>query len=520
MKKLRYALYSVIAIVFFGILFFNYKYNENLFSQPPSGKWSKEVTIGQSESINNPVLIKEKDRLLVAYDGEKKLHITETDLMGKVIKTKDYDVDEELIKKMVFLETEDGYILSYNSTKSQEEYAEEIYLDKDLNIIDKKIIKGVSLTTQANSSSLVRKVNDTIEFIETKENNRITIPENNIKELVVSETSEGILVCYLNSDKAFKFFTIKNGVSSIPKLIVNINQSDKVNYSGIACSSDKKYGYIVLEESVGTEFTGARMLQFKLDGSSHDIKPLYVEGERYLVKNVGAYSEEGAKFYCTTSVVFGKKYEQSNIISYIIEDGEVKNKETVTRGRELSMYPYGQEDYLTYIRFADANKYDINIQSTNEDFKLVNNTLRSSEKKTSLIYMFQGLASSLAYLFIMGLQWIMFPLVIAGGISFFDYSLSEKKKKIAFLSLAAITGIYKTYQIINMCYGSKAYLLPSAIATVGVGIIICIAISILTFGLGYVIYKRELENVMIMSFSIAIILDAILTLMVYVPYIV
>lgn len=521
MKKVFAGLGLTVIITFGVILFSNYKYNINLFSNPPSEKWSKEVVVGQSKAKNNPIIIKLQNKLLIAYDGEKTLNVTERRLTGEEINSFQYKAEEELMKNVVFLETKEGYILSYNSTKEQKPYSEEIYLDKNLNEINRKITEGVEFIFQSDSNTFIRKINNTIEVIDTIKDSKysVNVNENQVKELTACNIEGGVLVAYLENE-TFKFFKVINGVGTNPMDIRKVEQSEKFHYTGIACSADDKDGYLILEESVGNEFVGARMIQFKLDGSASEIKQLYVEEDRYLSGNVGVYSKNEARFYAISDVVLGKKYPQRDIVSYTIKDGETSKKELVTRVKGPCMYPYIEEDLVTFISFKSTNLYDINIQSTSEEFKAANNTIRSDERKTATIYTFQGFFNSLGYIFIIGLQWIIIPLTVAAIASFFDYKLSHKKKSLIFIGLGIIAALYKTYQIINICYGNNLYLLPSSIASIGMGILICLLLSMLSYSFGYAMYKRDMDNVMIMSFSTSIIIDSILTLMVYVPYII
>jgi hypothetical protein len=165
MKKIKNKSGIIVILVFFTILILHYFYNYNLYKQPPSTLWSKEVKVGNGHVLNNPLIIKEQDRLIVAYDDEKSLHLTATDLNGKLLLNKTFEVNEEFIKDILFLKTKDGYILGSSSTKSSVGYLEKFILDKDFNLVKKENIEGLNNTNQIDDSNYTIAYNDKIELI-------------------------------------------------------------------------------------------------------------------------------------------------------------------------------------------------------------------------------------------------------------------------------------------------------------------------------------------------------------------
>ncbi|MEG1257247.1 hypothetical protein [Clostridium sp.] len=519
MRKKKQALLLIVVITFIFILTGSYFNNYNLLKQPPSETWSKEVQLGSGGQKNSPVIIKETERLLTAYEDTKKLKICETDLNGKILRTEEYEVNEELLKNVVFTKSSDGYILMYNSSKSGQGYLENIILDKDLNVVNRKIVEGVEHTYQIDSSNIVISYNDKIEVVNTLEDKSSSVMVEELSMVTASASKDGLLVCYLEKDEFFKAVTFKDGIASKPILVTSIVKPEKISYNNMSSSTDGKYGYILIEEYVRNEYALTKLMEFPIDGGETKISTLSVDDSKYIVNTKGSYSEDGGKFYATMSRAFGKKEVQQAIISFVIKDGQASNIEVVTRLRELCIHPYSDEDYIGFLSFKEENVYNVNIASTNQEFKVENNVSRGTEKRTALFYMLEGVMVSVSYIIILGFRWIIPVLVIGGAVTFIDYSFSEKKKKIVYVILSAVGIIAKTYVIVNMFYGTYVSMLPNVIAPIAIGISICLLIGGIVYGYGYFVYVDDFEGIFIGKFSIFMLMDALLSLMVFVPLI-
>jgi len=189
---------------FLIIVIGNYLNNYNLLKQPPSEKWSKEVKIGSGLGKNTPVIIKEENRLLVAYGDTKKIKVCETDLNGKEIKTKEYAVEEELLKNLIFTKTDKGYTLIYNSNKLSIDYLEKLVLDEELNLVKREIEEGITFTEQIDSKNIVLAYKDKIKLVNTVSNENIEVPVENLSMLTANKSKDELLICYLEKEKQLK----------------------------------------------------------------------------------------------------------------------------------------------------------------------------------------------------------------------------------------------------------------------------------------------------------------------------
>lgn len=508
-----------IILVFFITLVFHFQNYYNLYKLPPSELWSKEVEIGKGNVKNNPVIIKEEDKILAAFDDNKKLHIVITDLMGKMLSSKNFEVEEEFIKDIIFVKTKSGYELGYSSNINGVGYLDNFILDKELDVVNKEKMEGINYTYQLDESNYVVAYADKIEVVSSINDKVQKIDSNNTSMLTGSKTENGFFICFIQGQDIFKFFTVNGDKVSDVEIAAQLNKAERVAYEQISCSTDGKKGYIVLEESTKGEFTGARSIEFTLDGSSSINNPLYINNSKIIRQNIGGQSKDGGKFYGVFGRTFGKKSYQENIISYTIKEGKPEDIEYVSRTREMCYLPYIENDYVGFLSFNSIDNVNVNIASINTDFKEVNNVPRTSEKSKAFSSTAEGMMYSLAYVFVYGFKWILPIMLIVGIISFFDYAYLERTKIRGFIVLAILSVALKTYGVIPTVYGMYGYAVPDVIGSKIAGIAICSIIGAISYYYAFLIYKKDTEDMGIVKFAYGLIIDTILTLVVFVPFI-
>ena len=72
--------------------------------------------------------------------------------------------------------------------------------------------------------------------------------------------------------------------------------------------------------------------------------------------------------------------------------------------------------------------------------------------------------------------------------------------------------------VLGNSYGEKMYLLPQILAHKWVAVLIGLVISTICYSFGYNLYKKDLEAMPISKFGIALVLDTMLTMMIFVPF--
>ncbi|WP_291569136.1 MULTISPECIES: hypothetical protein [unclassified Clostridium] len=517
MKNTKKIYSIIIGIMLISILIFQYVINVNLYKNPPSDRWSKEVQIGKGDIKNNPVLIKDDDKIIVGYENKDQLCLVATDRVGKKLNEKSYNVNEDFIMDTTLVKTKDGYLFNFRSTENSIGYIGTLVLDKDFNKIDERRITNVNSMCQLEDNLLLISYNDRLELINTETSYKTSINTKKADMISAVKNKDGYFISLLQDERDFKAVYIKDNKFQEIRDIITIERIDNLSYSNLACSQDDKYGYILIEQKYKGEFMGTRVIQFDLKGDEVTLKELKVNNNKNVHDNVGIYSEEGARFLATTERVFGKKDIQENIVDYVIDDGEVKFFDYATRLRNLCIYPSINEDIMAFISFSGQDQYNVNLASMNDEFKEVNNVPRNSEYGMAFTAMLQGSLYALAYIFVYGLRWIIPSLVLVGIISFFDYSISTSKRLKLFIGSGIITTIIKIMSIISVVYTQYHYAIPDVIASKFIGAMICIIISFFSYALAYEMYKKDLDNVMMISFSIGLLIDTALTLLVFVP---
>ncbi|WP_010293947.1 threonine/serine exporter family protein [Clostridium senegalense] len=500
------------------ILILNYITSLGYYKSPPSKIWSKEVIVGEGVIKNPAPILKDEEKVIVGYDDKDKLKISITDSVGKIIDEKAYDIDEDFIMGTSLCKSKDGYWFSFTSTKNSVGYMETLILDENFNKKDSKKIEDIIEMKQLDDNLILICTSDKIEVINTKTEEIKELDEKGVSMISSVKLKDKYLITFLEKQTNLKAVIFENNQFNIVKDIKELPKMQNVVYSNMACSADDKYGYILLEEETKGVFSGSKLIKYGLNNNEVDISKLRVNNSEEVYYNKGFYSEKGARFLATTPRLFGKKDYQENIIDYIINDGKVKEFSYVTRLRELCIYPYINGDIASFVSFKNDKKFNINIASTNEDFKKINNESRKEEYSQALIATVQGIAYSFSYLFVLAIKWLIPVFVIGGIVSFFDYSFTKEKRAKSFIVLACFAIIAKCYAIITTVYGSYKMLLPQFISNTIVGTIVCLIIGALSYGLGYNFYKKDTEILTLIPLSISLIIDSIITLLIFVPY--
>lgn len=521
-KKSRYISLLVIAILFLGIVCFNYKQNKKIYNQPPSNKWSKEVIIGNGTINNAPKVIKEEDRIIIGYDNLNKFKISVTDNLGKKILEKVYEFNEEFILNTALTKTSNGYLFLYNSTKSGQPYMGKIYLDKNFEKIEEKVEDGVTNIVQLDDNLVIISNEDKLTIRNTEKENDINAEKMNAKNasnIVSCKLKDKYMIAFIENKCNFKSIFVENGKFKDGKDVFKTSNILTVNYENLACSSDGEYGYVMMEENVKGQYTGTKMIKFKLNGNEEPkVSTLKVNEYKEVHNNIGAYSEEGARFIGTIPIEKKDGYRQETIVDYIIKNGEVKSFENVSRLREMCIFPYINDDTIVYASFDKNYNYNINLARDNDEFKEKNNQPMKFESKLAFNHTIEQLAYSLSYILIIATKWVIPALFLGAVISFFDYKFRLKGKIILFMGSGVIAAVLKTIEIYKLIY-IKGIILPNLIAIPSLGILVCIAISLISYLIGINRYRYDEDSSFIVNFGIGLMIDTILTLVMFTPYI-
>ncbi|MBU3189106.1 hypothetical protein K9O30_08665 [Clostridium bowmanii] len=515
MKKKMFIISFI--VLFLAIIGFQYKVEYDIRSQVPSSKWSKEVAISSGNVTSFPKSLKNDKNNIVAFNDGGKLRLVETDELGKKIAEKTFDTKDTLIKEVNLLKAQGFFYLSFNSYENGANSLKIIKLDKGLNKIDASRIENITETCQIGDDILVVGYKEKIQVLDMAKNSKKDFDIKGATLLSGVKTENGFMFTYCNGEEGFSYITMKNGVASAPKLAGVLNKSTAMSFIHTATSSDSKNGYLLVEYSVQGEIIGARILEFALDGSNKNSSELYVNNNKYIYNVVGTYSKEGARFFATTDRIFGTKDKQQAIVDFILKDNKVASYSYVTRLVGLTTYPAINGDTIAYCSYNKPNLYGVYLASQNEGFKVANNVHLPIETKQATLNTLQGAIYSLVYI-IYPIKWLMPVILLICILTFFSYSFSDKKKKISFILISVVSSALKISVVLSNSYGDNLYLLPQILAHKWVAVLISIFISTICYFFGYNLYSEDLDEMVISRFGIALLLDTMLTMMIFVPF--
>jgi hypothetical protein len=517
-KKMKKKMYIISFIVmFFLIIGFQYKVDYDIRTQTPSDKWSKEVAISKGDvSTFSKILKNDKNNIVVFNDGDK-LQLVVTDDLGKKIKEKTFETKDTLLKEVNLLKGQGFFYLSWNSYNNGANSLEIIKLDKELNELERTKIENVTETYQIGEEILIVGHKDKIQVLDMAKSSNQDL---NIKGATLFsgvKTEKGFMLTYCDGQEGFSYILAENGLASMPKLAGVLKKSEAMAFLRTATSSDSKNGYLLIEYSMKGDFAGTRILRFALDGSSKDSIELYIDDNKHVYNVVGAYSKEGSRFFATTDRIFGVKDRQQSIVDFSLKDNKVASYSYASRLSGLTTYPSISGDTIAYCSYNKKGEYGVYLASQNEQFKKANNIHLPIERKQARINTLQGFIYSLVYI-IYPIKWIIPAVLLISIMTFLSYNFSDKKKKISFLLISIVSFALKISVVLSNSYGDNIYLLPQVLGHKWVAILTCGVISLICYSFGYKRYEEDLEGLAVSNFGIALVMDTMLTMMIFVPF--
>lgn len=526
MKKVRSSMVFIIifVVMLVSILSMHYSFSYNLRKQPPSEEWSKEVLISsgvQNEATKPyPRIIKNDEDYIIAHQNDNSVKLIKTDNLGKKTAEKSFEQEDNFIKYINLL-TDDEYIyLSIIKFKGSGRVMVSYKLDKNLSIVENWETDNVDSAAQVGSNILITAYLDRIEVYDVKSNKRININVDNARFISGTNIGDKYMISYQESNKFFKYFYVNPDWTVSETTMAGVMAPDEKGFFervNLAC--DNKYGYIFVDVKSGSDRFGTiRYLQFSLDGKVQNVKEFRQDPFRELYSPIAVASGDEARFIAGSSRQFGKKEEQFNIVEFYFKDGKMVDYAIASRTKEASVYPAIFDDSLIFMG-SSGKSYNIYMTSKNEDFKTANNYSRPFESKRAFSDVISGFMFSIMYTFIYGIRWIIIGLVCVAAMSYFTYNMQDNTKLKVFSISYLITIIAKLYAVFDFMYRDYSFMLPDAFVSPVLGLSISFVISIPCWLYGLRLYKKNLESIPFASFSYALLIDSLLTQMVFIPFI-
>lgn len=516
MKKGRgMLLYVIIAVA--AVLIFNFTTSFMETRKTPSDKWSKEVLISRGTADNEPKMISGDDCLIVANETESGFKVTKTDLKGKVIGSESFDVDSDFIRNMMLLKGTNGTsYLTYNRDGISEAKLEIVELDSELKEVSRKIIKGIINCYQIDSDNLVIYKKGSLVYYNISTERRVDIPCGDASLITGARCGDSIEIAYMEGE-SLKGVNINKTAVSEPVEFMKCSQASKLTYGNLTGSGDNEHCVFTIDQYFKGELNGTKYVEINLNSREVSEGDLLVDKWSEIRNIRGVYSKEGIRFFGTVERAFGSKSTQKNIVEFSFENGRATDINMVSRLRELCINGYSDGEYVIYLSY-DYEGYNVNLGSTLEDFKAVNNGFKISEVKAAFIYTVEGFFMGASYILILGVQWILPALFITSVLAMTGYKINEEKKKYIFYLCALVTAVFKAIALHNTIYMNSTAGFPVILSTFSAAVIIGGIMTAITFYIRDITYK-DTERMTIMKTTTAIFADALFTCMVFVPLI-
>lgn len=516
-KRIYWAIFGIIFIIILGVQF---RSNYILETSPPSKEWSKEYKISDGKISSFPKIIKIGDKNIAAHDDGEKIKILILDNEGKIKNQTVINAEDRMIRDFNLLHDGKNIYANWIITENGSKIMKSVTMDLNLKEIKREQILGVEESSQIDDSTYMEAFKDKINIINLKDNKTYSVNAKTPGYLAGTKTDEGYFITYMDKSQVFNYFTIYNGAVSDVKEAGAMTKSTMDSFGETAVGLDKENAYILVETRSKGAFGNVKCFTFKLDEQDYKINDLKVKSSRYLYSPIGVSSGDKARFIAGSERKFGKKDEQYDVVDFSIKNGEIVEAEYLSRTKGTTMLPAIGDGIALFCDFAGDDNYKVYLTSQNEDFKKIVNGIKGFEVKNAIARTINGIISSVLYIFVIGARWILLGGVFVAIFTFISYSMQPRRKKIIFILIYLASQALKIYMIYDIFYRDYAGIINGWLASPYAGIFIQSALGALTLGYAYGQYRNDLESMPVINYTKGMAIDAVLTLMIFVPFLV
>lgn len=519
MKKRTFII--TLSFMFVAISIFQFSLNYKKRIKPPSTTWSKEVLISSGNITTSPNILKFNESYLVAHNDLGSIKLLSLDTLGIKNKEKTFSVGTGLPTGIeVFTDGKFVY-LSWFISDGNASLLSTLKLDSNLNLIEANKNSNVKERIKLDDHVMAMAYEDRIEILDLK-SKKSTIVKTEFAATYMSGTkfNDEYIISYMEGSQGVNYFRVKNGLASDIKLAGKIVEWTRVRYTSSVLSTDGKNAYMLLEYKYLSEFTGQKLLTFSLNKEEYMVTD-YVDkiNKGPFYNPVSFKSNNTAKFLISAGRVYEKKSIYTDILEVTIDGKVASNLVPLSRSRQASMYPAVYNDTAVFCDYANEGKLNVYMVSSREDFKNANNSRRVSEAVLALNDTIESLVFSIVYLVVYGSLWLLPSICIASIASIFEYKLPDKRRKLLLLFVYFLIILIKGYFVHSISFEKYALFLPGFI-TFPIGATLITMISIPCFLYAYKKYTEDLQHTVVaLSVSLPLIIDSLLTLYIFVPFI-
>lgn len=532
---------SVFAIVFaIGLFLFHMYINSSIIFPNHSKVWSKSILVEKNDINQTPALLNMNTNAVIAYQSNDELKIKIIDNSGNILKEEKIETDNKIPTKMkLYSDDKDNIYLQYILFQDTDKFVREIKMDKELNIIKDEFKENIKELVYLSDGSYAIFYDEYIEFTNLISNKTIKIKtDKNVKAIAGNSFNGKHIIGYLEDGLNYKYVVIDKDKIVKEGVGLKISETTKVKISNSFIVVDNDMAFVIIEyrqrQSIDYGIRG-----FYIDGNNEDEsimsgfeigvppKTGLLNNKHWLsffdVYDIEINPQKGNRLIASTDISALKDKSIRQITEFeICYDKELKKLncnliDINTNTAKDSIKPIINGEYIVYIDCIKQGSSRLELISTYEEFKNATNGLRDGDLRRCIELTLQKVITGSFYVIVLGSMWILITIAIVSLISAIEFKFSDKVRKILFVLCYIFMMIIKTFVMCIVYYYKYKYAMPDWFTCID-GIIICTIMSIPFMIYGYKKYADDLDyNVLAIVITPIMIVDSMLTLMLYVP---
>lgn len=505
------ALFAVIEVL-------HYFNNYSLKQLPPSAAWAKKVLVSKGDLYTSPKLAEINSGYVVAQDDDKYIRVILLNTHGKKLMEKKFEIGGTTAKDINLLS--DGSNILVNWGTSSDDISHNIRLDSKLNEIAKWNDSGVSSCSQIDGNALLTAYKDRIGYYNLKTGRRIFTDVDSPAMVAGADTSRGYIVTFIDKKEKCRYFFIKDDVQGpiMDSGITGSNQS--IDYSSYAVAGSST-SCTILRQYKGRASSESQppieRVTFSFDGNKRSSENIYLNDANNIQNIVSANIKDESRFLASAERR-NIRTDETDIIDLIIQEDGSSKVNFVSGTPETSLYSSRASDAAIFADYISDHHFNIYMTSQKDDFKNIANVPAEGEKKSAFFETLDWCLKSVPMSFLLCLWWSLLGIFIIGILCVVSLALSEKMKRMIFIIVCALTAALKAKFIYSKIYVRTISILPWYLKSSTSGMLIMLAISALCFVFGYLSLIQENEKLPIIDFTIAVFIDAVLSIAIFYPF--
>lgn len=521
-RKRNISLVLTILFLFLIINIFNYITNFNFYKAAPSKKWSKSRALGEIKATSNSKIVPVGKNYIIAANNDKSIKLLKVNNRGDILEKCKLDIDTEILNSLDILTLKDNKVyIQWSSIKLEGVKVNGTVLDDKFNVLSKNNEKMMKDTSRLDEKLMLFAYKDKIEVkdINMGKINTLKVNDPDFVRGIKLKENEYCIV-YRDKEKNLIKVMYKDGNFQKPVKICTLVELSGEILKNITFGTDLNQGYLIIEKQ-NKQGIKSELISFNLNDKKEELySTLKLKG----VSNIGEVvfnkvKDNKAYFLAVGDRRIGVKKTFNDVFEFYIQNNQPVLGDFISRSPELVAFEGAVDDIVIYSEYdPDKGEYSLRFTSSNEEFKKENNRPKNKERKQALLETIEIAIYGIAYTFILGLKWILPDVLILTVLSFIQDKLSKKGKVITFTILAFIIAAFKSMNIYQIIYANPIAYLPKALSYSFIGMGISILISIICYIYAYLFYKEDMDSMYVMIFSPFLVLDSILTFILFAQY--